>query len=193
MDPRNGATLAILKESANNPRGQVLAHTGEHQRKGRESMKKLAVLLSLVCGLAASAFVLTPAAGAVTGINGVCSFPISIDQVLHGNPTDASHFPTSGPFTQGFFTGQVFVTITNDLNGNSIEVNISGPGFNTVDGGFILSGVSLLLLRSSATGDVVGPGLFLTHGPVLLTFTDHLNAELLSGGTVSGDLCGLIA
>jgi len=156
-------------------------------------MKKLAVLFTLVCGLAASAFVLTPAAGAVTGITGVCSFPISIDQVLHGNPTDASHFPTSGPFTQGFFTGQVFLTITNVLNGNLIEVNASGPGFNTVDGGFILSGVSLLLLRSSATGDVVGPGMFLTHGPVLLTFTDHLNAELLSGGTVSGDLCGLIA
>jgi hypothetical protein len=154
-------------------------------------MKKLAVLFTLVCGLAASAFVLTPAAGA--SITGVCSFPISIDQVLHGNPTDASHFPTSGPFTEGFFTGQVFAKITNDLNGNSIEVNISGPGFNTVDGGFILSGVSLLLLRSNATGDVVGPGMFLTHGPVLLTFTDHLNTELLSGGTVSGDLCGLIA
>jgi len=156
-------------------------------------MKKLAVLFTLVCGLAASAVVLTPAAGAAAGITGICSFPISIDQVLHGNPTDASHFPTSGPFTQGFFTGQVFLTITNDLNGNSIKVNVSGPGFNTVDGGFILSGVSLLLLRSSATGDVVGPGMFLTHGPVLLTFTDHLNAELLSGGTISGNLCGLIA
>jgi hypothetical protein len=156
-------------------------------------MKKLAVLFTLVCGLAASGFVLTPAAGADTGITGVCSFPISIDQVLHGNPTDTIHFPTSGPFTGGFSTGQVFVTITNDLNGNSIELNVSGPGFSTVEGGFILSGVSLLLLTSSATGDVVGPGLFLTHGPVLLTFTDHLNTELLSGATVSGDLCGLIA
>jgi hypothetical protein len=156
-------------------------------------MKKLAVLFTLVCGLAASAFVLTPAAGADTGITGICSFPISTDQVLHGNPTDASHFPTSGPFTQGFFTGQFFVKITNDLNGNSIEINASGPGFNTVDGGFILSGVSLLFLPSSATGDIVGPGMFLTHGPVLATFTDHSNTELLSGGTVSGDLCGLIA
>jgi len=157
-------------------------------------MKKLAVLFTLVCGLAASAFVLAPAAGAVTGITGVCSFPISIDQVLHGNPTDASHFPTSGPFTEGFFTGQVFLTITNDLNGNSIEVNASGPGFLTVDGGFILSGVSLLLLTSSATGDILGPGIFLTHGPVLETgVPGHRNFELLSGGTVSGNLCGLIA
>jgi hypothetical protein len=156
-------------------------------------MKKLVVLFSLVCVLAVSAFVLTPAAGAVTGVTGVCSFPISIDQVLHGNPTDASHFPTSGPFTEGFFTGQVFLKITNDLNGNSIEFNASGPGFNTLDGGFILSGVSISFLRASATGDIVGPGIFVTHGPVLETFTDHLNSELLSGGSVSGNLCDLIA
>jgi len=173
----------------------VAAYSGEHQRKGRQSMKKLAVLLSLVCGLAASAFVLTPAAGADTGITGVCSFPISIDQVLHGNPTDAGHFPPSGPFTEGVFTGQVFLTITNLTNGHSIAINASGPGFiSTVDGGFILSGVSLLLLTSSATGDILGPGIFLTHGPVLETgVPGHRNFELLSGGTVSGNLCGLIA
>jgi hypothetical protein len=154
-------------------------------------MKKLAGLISIICALAVSAVVLAPGAGA--GVTGICAFPISSEQTLHGNPTDAAHFPPSGPFTEGIFTGQVFVTITNDSNGHSIELNISGPGFNTKDGGFILSGVSLLFLTSSATGDIVGPGIFLTHGPVLLTFPGHLNTQLLSGGTVSGDLCGLIA
>jgi hypothetical protein len=156
-------------------------------------MKKLAGLISIICALAVSAVVLAPGAGAATGVTGICAFPISIEQTLHGNPTDAAHFPTSGPFTEGFFTGQFFVKVTNDLNGNSFEVNASGPGFNTEDGGFILSGVSILFLTSSATGDVVGPGIFLTHGPVLLTFPGHLNTELLSGGTVSGNLCDSIA
>src|ERR1041385_5824641 len=96
----------------------VAAYSGEHQRNGRESMKKLAVLLSLVCGLAASAFVLTRAAGAATGVTGICPFPISIDQARQGNPTGGSHFPPSGPFTEGFFTGQAFITITNDSTGH---------------------------------------------------------------------------
>src|SRR6266487_4390599 len=97
--------------------------------KRRESVvKRLAVLLSLVFGLAASAVALAPGAGAVTGVTGVCSFPISLEQTRAQG--DMGHFPTSGPFTEGFFTGQFFVEITNDLNGNSIEVNASGPGFN---------------------------------------------------------------
>ena len=123
-------------------------------------------------------------------MTGICSFPISIEQTRAQG--DKGHFPTSGPFTQGFFTGQVFLKFTNDLNGNSFEVNASGPGFNLEDGTFVLSGVSILLLRANATGDVAGPGIFLTHGPVRLTFTDHLNAEVV-GGSVSGNLCPKLA
>jgi hypothetical protein len=153
-------------------------------------VKRLAVLLSLVFGLAASAVALAPGASAAP-ITGVCSFPISVEQTrAHG---DRGHFPAGGPYTDGFFTGQVFVRITNDLNGNSIELNISGPGFNLDDGTFVLSGVSLLFLRANATGDIAGPGMFLTNGPVRLTFiVDHLNTEVV-GGTVSGDLCSQIA
>jgi hypothetical protein len=103
------------------------------------------------------------------------------------------HFPTSGQFTEGFFTGQFFLEITNDLNGNSIEVNASGPGFNLEDGSFLLSGTSIFFLGPFATGDIAGPGIFVTHGPVDSTFVDgHLNTEVL-GGTVSGDLCLLLA
>jgi len=153
-------------------------------------VKRLAVLLSLIVGLAASAVALAPGASAAP-LTGICSFPITIDQTRAQG--DTGHFPTSGPYTDGFFTGQVFVKITNDLNGHSIELNISGPGFNLDDGTFVLSGVSLLLLRANATGDIAGPGMFITHGPVDLTFiVDHLNTEVV-GGSVSGDLCPLIA
>ena len=153
-------------------------------------MKRLAVLLSLVFGLAASAVVLAPGASAAP-LTGICSFPITIDQTRAQG--DTGHFPTSGPYTDGFFTGQVFVKITNDLNGHSIELNISGPGFNLDDGTFVLSGVSLLLLRANATGDIAGPGMFITYGPVDLTFiVDHLNTEVV-GGSVSGNLCPLLA
>jgi hypothetical protein len=154
-------------------------------------VKRLAVLLSLVFGLVAAAVTLAPGAGAVTGLTGICSFPISIDQTRAQG--DTGHFPTSGPYTDGFFTGQAFVKITNDLNGHSIELNISGPGFNLHDGTFVLSGVSLIVLRADATGDIVGPGLFITHGPVDLTSVGgHLNTEVV-GGSVGQNLCPQIA
>jgi hypothetical protein len=156
-----------------------------------ECCEAVAVLLSLVFGLAASAVALAPGAGAVTGVTGICSFPISLEQTrAHG---DRGHFPTAGPYTEGFFTGQFFLTITNDLNGNSIEVNASGPGFNLVDGTFRLSGTSIFFLGPFATGDITGPGIFVSHGPVDSTFVDgHLNTEV-RGGTVSGNLCPRIA
>ena len=154
------------------------------------AVKQLAVLLSLVFGLAVSAVALAPGAGAVTGLTGFCPFPISIDQTRAQG--DKGHFPMGGPFTDGFFTGQVFLKITNDVSGNSIEINASGPGFNLVDGTFVLSGVSLLLLSATATGDITGPGLFITHGPVALTFTDHLNTEVVSA-SVSANLCTSLA
>jgi hypothetical protein len=152
-------------------------------------VKRLAVLLSLVFGLAASS--VAPQAGAVSGVTGICSFPISIEQTRAQG--DTGHFPAGGPYTEGFFTGQFFVTITNDLNGHSIEVNASGPGFNLVDGTFLLSGTSILFLLPGATGDIPGPGIFVTHGPFAATLVDgHLNTEV-HGGTVSGDLCPTLA
>jgi hypothetical protein len=153
-------------------------------------LKRPAVLLSLIVGLAASAVVLAPGAGAAP-LTGICSFPITLDPTrVQG---DKEHFPTNGPFTDGFFTGQFFLKITNDLNGHSIEVNASGPGFNLADGSFLLSGTSIFFLRATATGDIAGPGIFVTHGPVDATFVvDHLNTEVL-GGTVGGNLCPLLA
>jgi hypothetical protein len=62
-----------------------------------------------------------------------------------------------------------------------------------VDGTFRLSGTSIFFLGPFATGDITGPGIFVSHGPVDATFVDgHLNTEVL-GGTVSGDLCPRIA
>lgn len=154
-------------------------------------MKRSAVLLSLVFGLAASAVVLAPATSADSGVTGICSFPISFDQTrAHG---DSGHFPAGGPYTDGFFTGQFFLTISNDLNGHSIEVNASGPGFNLENGVFRLSGTSIFFLFPGATGDIPGPGIFVSHGPVDATLINgHLNT-VLRGGTVSGNLCSQIA
>jgi hypothetical protein len=155
-------------------------------------VKRLAVLLGLVVGLAASAVVLAPGAGAVAGLTGVCSFPISLEQTrAHG---DKGHFVTSGPYSQGFFTGQVFVKITNDVNGHSMQVNASGPGFILDDGTFVLSGTSILLLGPLATGDVAGPGLFITHGPVRVSGSGlNIDTDVLAGTAVSGNLCVSLA
>ena len=183
------ANSPLLPCKTEEPGGQSLCR-GQPERR-ETVVKRLAVLLSLVFGLAASAVALAPGAGAVTGVTGICSFPISIEQTRAQG--DMGHFPTSGPFTEGFFTGQFFVEITNDLNGNSIEVNASGPGFNLEDGSFLLSGTSIFFLFPGATGDIAGPGIFVSHGPVDSTFIGvHLNTEVL-GGTVSGNLCPLLA
>jgi len=158
----------------------------------RESVvKRSAVLLSLVFGLAASAVVLAPATSADSGVTGICSFPISFEQTLaHG---DTGHFPAGGPYADGFFTGQFFVRITNDLNDNSIEVNASGPGFVLENGTFRLSGTSILFLFAGATGDVPGPGIFVTRGPVdTALIGGHLNTVVRSGA-VSGNLCSQIS
>ena len=154
-------------------------------------MKRFAVLLSLVFGLAVSAVALAPGTSADSGVTGICSFPISFDQTrAHG---DRGHFPAGGPYTDGFFTGQVFLRITNDLNSHSIDVNASGPGFNLQNGVFRLSGTSIFFLFPGATGDIPGPGIFISHGPVDATLIGiHLNT-VLRGGTVSGNLCAAIA
>ena len=157
---------------------------------GKGVVKRLAVLLSLVFGLAASALVLAPGAGAATGVTGVCSFPISLEQTRAQG--DKGHLSTSGPFT--VFTGQVFVKITNDVNGHSIEVNASGPGFILDDGTFVLSGTSILLLGTLATGDIMGPGLFITHGPVRAIGSGiNIDTDVLAGTAVSGNLCASLA
>ena len=150
-------------------------------------MKKLAVLFCLVCGLAASASVLTPAAGAATGY---CAFPIDISVTQNGNPTFVFNLPPSGPFTSGIFAGQLFITITNSSDPTkSITVNASGPGFVLADGSLLAKGPLIYFADSSATGDLVGPGIFLVHGSVLL---NGPNSQVLSG-TVSSNLCAKIA
>jgi len=133
-------------------------------------MKKLAVLASLVCGLAASAFVLTPAAGA-TVFTDRCSFPVDATLSQKGNPTNPFNFPPDGPYTGGLFGGQVFVTITNLTDPiKSITVSVSGPTFFLDDGSVLFRGTAFFALKPSATGDIPGPGLFITRGPVRLTF-----------------------
>jgi len=109
-------------------------------------MKKLAVLFSVVCGLAACASFLAPAAGAdVT--NNRCQFPDDISAASKGNPNQPSSFP-SGPFA----VGQAFLKITNVNNPTkSITVNASGPVFLT-DDGYLFRGSSLLALTPAATG-----------------------------------------
>lgn len=154
-------------------------------------MKRTAVLLSLVFGLATAAVGLAPGVGAATGVTGVCSFPISFDVTRAQG--DRGHFPAGGPLSAGFFTGQVFVRITNDLNHHSIEVNASGPGFVFDDGTFVLGGTSVVFLFPGDTGDITGPGIFITHGPVLFSQIDGHANTVMNGGSVSGNLCASIA
>jgi hypothetical protein len=75
--------------------------------------------------------------------------------------------------------------LSNETNGKSLVVNISGPGFVNPDGTeLVLTGTSLLF------GFTSPHGLFLTRGPDIIDLTTS-NTVITSAATV--DLCAALS
>src|SRR3954464_5870389 len=99
-------------------------------------MSKLALVLAAVVVLA-----LPQAVAAQEPITNVCDFPITVE-----TPRDKGKFHelpgvANAPFLASV-SGQLFVLITNLENGNTTQVNVSGPAFLAEDGA-LLTGASL--------------------------------------------------
>lgn len=116
-------------------------------------------------------------------LEGSCAFPVLLEVIA--NKAHVTVFPDG----RLHFNGKLFVRATNLENDESLELNISGPGFitPTSERG---AGRGLLLLRP---GEALGPGLILVTGRV-----DIVRAEdgLISGLNIRGsstDICALLA
>src|SRR5438445_6725956 len=141
-------------------------------------MKRLAILAAATAlaagGVATGASANRPARepqplppGTTFDLDGICSFHAQI-LVL----TSKAYTLTFGNGSQ-ISAGQLFVRVTNLDSRKSLDLNISGPAFGTLDSNVLtLSGRSLLFLFPGDRGPG-SPGLLvLTSGPVVLTLTE---------------------
>jgi hypothetical protein len=113
-------------------------------------------------------------------ISGSCAFDVLLEPVA--NKEVATTF-TSG---KQIITGRLVTRLTNTSTGKSIVAQISGPGIEDLSNPsvFNLSGTSLVFL----------PGrLFLTRGPVSLTFDANGNITFTQTSASSVDLCAVLA
>jgi hypothetical protein len=111
-------------------------------------------------------------------ITGACTFDVQVDILRN------KEFITAFSSGKLIITGQLFVRVTNLSTGESIDLNISGPGIEdaaTFPSTFNLSGTSLIWF----------PGLVaLTRGPVTLTTDASGNVTSFTQTSASSlDLC----
>lgn len=87
-------------------------------------------------------------------------------------------------------TGQYRVTVSNDLTGAKLSLNVVGPGL-THGQELTAVGPWLFLL---GPGEAYGPGLFLLTGRTTVQHDPEsfLNTSLTTTGTVSKNLCASI-
>jgi hypothetical protein len=112
----------------------------------------------------------------------VCDFPVLIEIVA--NKQYVTVFPD-----RLVFTGKLFARLTNTVTGESLDLNISGPGFVST-AGESLRGRGLLILFEEDAG---GPGLRLVSGKVdIIRAEDGFIANLSVRGH-SVDVCAALA
>jgi hypothetical protein len=123
-------------------------------------------------------------------ITNVCDFPIIVETTRDKGKFHELPGVANAPFLASV-SGQLFVLITNVENGETTEVNVSGPAFFSEDGS-LLTGASLFFFASpplEVSGDIPANGLFLTAGPVFVTGDENTVHTELLGGTIREDLC----
>jgi hypothetical protein len=134
---------------------------------------------------------------------GLPAAPFTLDASICGFAVDVT-FPTNKEFSTTFadgkqiITGSLTATLTNEENGRSITINISGPGSFVPNGDgtttFTLSGRSLIYLFPNQVGQGTPGRLILTSGPV--AFQVDQNGNLTSYRITSAsvqDMCPVLA
>ena len=114
----------------------------------------------------------------------VCAFPITYHEDVNSEVTrDHRNYSIT--------TGQYKVTVSNDLTGASLSLNVVGPGLFRGDT-LTAVGPWLFLL---GPGEVYGPGLFLLTGRTTVKRDPDtgLITTLTTTGSVSKNLCSSIS
>jgi hypothetical protein len=144
-----------------------------------------------------------PAAADQPVREGLPAAPFTLDASICGFAIDVT-FPTNKEFSTTFadgkqiITGSLTTTLTNEKNGRSIAINISGPGSFVPNGDgtttFTLSGRSLIYLFPNQVGQGTPGRLILTSGPI--AFQVDQNGNLTSYKITSAsvqDMCPVLA
>jgi len=157
----------------------------------RRSALAALVAAILLLGLATPAFAAGPsrepfpAATVQLAAGAVCAFPTTLE-------------PVSNEYVIAFadrfiVTGRLTVTVTNDLTGESIAANISGPGVFVPhdDGSLSVDGGGSWLIWTYVT-DPIGPRLWLTNGRMHLEIAADGSTTAFTLRGTHTDLCALL-
>jgi hypothetical protein len=112
----------------------------------------------------------------------ICSFPVKIEALTDGE-TLTKFFDPEGNVVMELTTGPLRVRVTNLDTGESIELNVSGPGRLVIDEGqatFTQEGPWLTFVFPGAFEDDPNfePGLYFTRGTVVAEFDPETGAFL---------------
>ena len=115
-------------------------------------------------------------------VEGICSFPVEIEALTDGE-TLTRFFDQGGNVVMELTSGPLQVRITNLDTGESIELNVSGPGQLVIDeeqATLTQHGPWLTFVFPGAFEDDPDfePGLYFTKGPVVAEFDSETGAFL---------------
>ena len=137
----------------------------------------------------------TPTLNPDTTFTGACTFPVAFHAVVNNEFSTATTLPDGTIVTKT--TGNLVATLTNTNNGNSVTLNISGPGVSVVhpDGSSenTLQGRSLFIFFAQAQTAFGLPGLQLGSGLIQADFDSSGNLTSYSHSGSSTDLCAALA
>lgn len=149
-----------------------------------------AVLVSPVLGDPPERGPVPPPAGTVLDLpNGYCPFDAELTFVVNNE--------TIVTFTNGgqIITGKLFANVRNLESLESIDINISGPGFTSLtSSSLLLSGRSLVFFSSGELGPGSEGFMLLTSGPVLIDFSGAFPTLTMTAADASvRDICAELA
>jgi hypothetical protein len=133
---------------------------------------------------------LTPAARAQEPIFGICAFPIT-----HEFPkahASGREIPGAGSPWEFIETGQVFVRVTNILNGKSVLLNASSTVHYSDGGDIAYSRGPSVAFFSTPRGEIPA-GVWAITGTWTLLLDDQGRVLSATGGVILRDICAELA
>jgi hypothetical protein len=124
-----------------------------------------------------------------------CPFPVDI-LILTSGQTRTTFLDQSGNVIMELITGPLKVRVTNVTTGESLDLNIAGPGRIVEDGEILIATGPWLLFvpKGALLDDPDFQGLFLTRGRVVAEIDENENiVRFISSNGRVDDICAALA
>jgi hypothetical protein len=124
-----------------------------------------------------------------------CPFPVDI-LILTSGQTRTTFLDQSGNVVMELITGPLKVRVTNVTTGESLDLNIAGPGRIVEDGEILIATRPWLLFvpKGALLDDPDFQGLFLTRGRVVAEIDENENiVRFISSNGRVDDICAALA